>query len=168
MKKIVSVFAALIFTALSMPVALGGNMAITTFDSLPDEFVAGETYDLTYTILQHGATPVDVGNSTVVFTDGETGKKVVFEATATGQQGKYAVTVTLPSGGEWKWRVTQGQFAAHELGVLHVGEAVATTSTGAVALRVLLAICAVAAALFTIRELMRARSPSSESVPQTS
>jgi hypothetical protein len=168
MKRIVPGITALNFIALSMPVALGGNRAVTTFDSLPDEFAAGETYDLTYTILQHAATPVDVGSSTVVFVDAETGDLLSFEAIATGERGKYAVTVTLPRSGEWQWRVTQGQFAAHELGVLHVGEMVATTSTGAMALRVLLPICAFAAALFTIRELMRARSPSPESLPQAS
>ncbi len=168
MKRIVPAITALIFTALSMPVALGGNMAITTFDSLPDEFVAGETYDLTYTILQHGATPVDVGSSTVVFVDDETDESVTFKAIATGQTGEYTVNVILPRGGDWQWKVTQGQFAPHELGVLHVGEMVATTSTGAVALRVLLPIGAVLAVLFAIRELMRARSSSSETLPQTS
>jgi hypothetical protein len=149
------------------PAALAGNMAITSFDSMPDEFVAGETYTLTYSVLQHGVTPVD-GGSSLIFTD-DSGNIVTFDAEPTGEPGRYQVEVTLPSAGSWEWQVTQGPFEAQQMGELTVGAGApdATSSSPLTALKVLLPLGAVAAAWFTIREISRSRTLRSGAAAQT-
>jgi hypothetical protein len=102
--------------------ALAGGWAMASFDQVPGEFQAGSTYDLQYTILQHGETPVDVGDSQVVIIDA-TGSKTVFDAVAQGQPGRYSVAITFPESGAWFWEVTMGPFASHQMGTINVLEA---------------------------------------------
>ena len=155
--------------AAAMPVALAGNMAITVFDELPEDFEAGTTHPLEYTILQHGQTPVDGANSEVIFTDSDTGQVLTFAAEPTGEPGRYAVEVMIPSEGDWQMQVTQGPFEAHEFGTIAVAPAAAAaaSSTGWMdVLRFILPLAAIAAAALTIRAVARSRSggvePSSE------
>ena len=100
--------------------ALAGGWAMTSFDELPTEFVVGESYDLTYTILQHGETPVDVGPSSVQVTDAS-GNVTTFNATRLPERGRYQVTLTFPESGMWTWEVSQGGFGAHPMGAISVG-----------------------------------------------
>lgn len=107
--------------------AQAGGWAITSFDSLPADFEAGKPYDLTYTILQHGRTPVDVGTSMVRIRDNK-GAVTEFEAVPTGEVGRYTVTVTFPAAGSFLWEVTQGDFEAHQLGTIEVSAAAAAAA----------------------------------------
>ncbi len=109
--------------------ALAGGWAVATFDEVPAEFEAGVSYDLSYTILQHGKTAVDVGPSSVQITDSD-GDVTTFAATRLSDPGRYQVSVTFPDSGSWTWEVSQGGFAAHELGVVSVAAAT-STATGA-------------------------------------
>jgi hypothetical protein len=123
-------------TLMTLPaVAQAGGWAVSSFDSLPTDFEAGQPYDLTYTILQHGQTPVDVGSSVVrIINSG--GTLTEFAAVPTGEVGRYAVTVTFPASGHFQWEVTQGDFATHQLGTVDVNAAAvgAATAVGANAL----------------------------------
>ena len=107
--------------------AFAGGWAIASFDQVPGEFEAGSTYDLQYTILQHGETPVDVGDSQVVIVDA-TGSKTAFDAVAQGQPGRYSVSITFPESGPWLWEVTMGPFASHQMGTIDVREATIESS----------------------------------------
>lgn len=108
----------LVLVALPLAASAGG-WALTSFDEMPTEFAAGETYDLSYTILQHAKTPVDVGSTSVLVTDSE-GRVTEFAATSTGEVGRYAVQVTFPESGKFTWQVSQGPFQAHDLGSVDV------------------------------------------------
>ena len=99
--------------------ALAGGWALTSFDELPSDFEAGASYDLTYTILQHGVNPVDVGQSEVRVIDGN-GDVMTFGATRLPERGRYQVTVTFPQSGLWTWEVTQGDFGTHPMGPISV------------------------------------------------
>jgi hypothetical protein len=103
-------------------VAFAGSWAMASFDQVPGEFEAGSTYDLQYTILQHGETPVDVGESQVVIVD-SAGSKTAFDAVALGQPGRYSVSITFPESGSWDWEVTMGPFASHQMGTIEVLQA---------------------------------------------
>ena len=120
--------------AMAIPtVALAGGWAMASFDNVPAEFEAGTTYDLEYTILQHGQTPVDVASSQVRFVDSG-GTVLEVDAVATGHPGRYAVSFTIPEPGSWHWSVTMGDFGDHELGTVMVTQAVAAAAaTGSVA-----------------------------------
>ena len=116
--------------------ASAGGWAVASFDEVPVGFEAGSTYDLEYTVLQHGEVPVDVGTSEVRIFDSN-GSGTVFEATPTGETGRYSVSVNFPESGSWRWEVTLGDFPAQDMGQVEVA---ATPGTSAItpALRVLL------------------------------
>ena len=109
--------------------AFAGGWAMASFDQVPGEFEAGSTYDLQYTILQHGETPVDVGDSQVVIVDA-TGSKTAFDAVALGQPGRYSVSITFPESGSWDWEVTMGPFSSHRMGTIDVREAIVESGAG--------------------------------------
>lgn len=77
--------------------ALAGGWAVTTVDSMPEEFEAGTTYTIEYTIRQHGKTPVDSGASHVMLRQPKTGESLRFHAENHGD-GTYSVEVTVPRG----------------------------------------------------------------------
>jgi len=123
MARLISFFAAVGLTALiahglGTPVAAGG-WAVTTFDQLPAEFIAGQTYHLGYTIRQHGMTPLRVDRTEVIAVP-STGPQLSFPGRPDGTLGHYAVDLVLGAG-TYAWRVTQEPFMAQELGPLIVG-----------------------------------------------
>lgn len=117
------VLATLLFTlALASP-ALAGGWAVTTLDTLPPEIHSGQTYQIGYTIRQHGVTPRNVeemGGTTEIVATSPDGKTLTFEGVQTGPTGHYVAAVTLPSAGAWQWQVTQGPFEPQPLGTLTV------------------------------------------------
>ena len=132
----IAVVATLALMAVPM-VAFAGGWAIASFDEVPGEFQAGVTYDLEYTVLQHGETPVDVGSSEVRIVDSN-GTVTEFDAVAAGQPGQYTVAVTFPESGTWQWEVTLGAFAAQEMGTVEVAAAALGAAASGSTLRWLL------------------------------
>jgi hypothetical protein len=112
---------------MAIPMAAhAGSWAMASFDEVPGEFEAGSTYDLQYTILQHGETPVDVGHSQVLIVD-SAGSITAFDAVPLGQPGRYSVSITFPEAGAWDWEVTMGPFASHPMGTIDVRQAAIET-----------------------------------------
>jgi hypothetical protein len=136
---------------LAAPAAVAGGWAITSMDELPGEFQAGEPYQLGYTILQHGKTPVDGAKTEITARNTTTGETLRFVGQADGKPGHYVAEVTFPEGGSWTWSVTQGDFAVHELGELTVSAApapsVAATATASLPIWGLVLAAATAIAL---------------------
>ena len=108
--------------------ALAGGWAMTSFEDVPGEFQAGSTYDLNYTILQHGQTPVDAGASQLHIIDSK-GTVTVFAAVSTGDPGRYSVSITFPESGSWQWAVDQGDFGLYEIGTIDVAPAPSAIAT---------------------------------------
>jgi hypothetical protein len=108
--------------------ALAGGWAVTTFDSLPSEFVAGRDYALGYTIRQHGQTPVNVDKTEVVAV-ATSGRTLSFSGKSQGAVGHYVAAVYFPAGGAYTWHVTQGAFAPQDLGPLTVMGAAGAPAT---------------------------------------
>lgn len=113
------VLAAMFALALSSP-ALAGGWAVTTLDSVPDAFDAGQTYSIGYTIRQHGVTPVSVDRTEIRVTHSDSGKRLSFRGVPEGPVGHYVAKVTIPAAGTWTWDVTQGPFEAQPLGTITV------------------------------------------------
>jgi hypothetical protein len=123
---------------LAIPVAASaGGWAIASFDEVPGGFQAGATYDLDYTVLQHGVTPVDVGQSQVRILDAD-GTVTAFDATPAGETGRYSVSITFPESGTWQWEVTLGDFASHPMGTVEVTPAANAAAASGSMLRWLL------------------------------
>ena len=113
------VLAAMLMLALPSA-ALAGGWAVTTLDSVPDGFEAGQTYAIGYTIRQHGVTPVSVDRTEIRVTHSESGKRLSYRGVPEGPVGHYVAKVTIPAAGTWTWDVTQGPFEAQPLGTLSV------------------------------------------------
>lgn len=160
MRRTVIILAVAALAMAAASTALAGGWAVTSFEDLPEKFEAGTTYTLDYTVRAHGKTPVDAGPSQVVFRQ-EGSKPVQFDAVYVGD-GRYRVEVTLPSEGTWAWEVTHG-YGPQELGTIEVSAAAAATASGfdaTNALKVILPLATLAAAVFTIREWTRTKAGS--------
>jgi hypothetical protein len=111
--------------------ALAGGWAVTSFDSLPPSFHAGETYALGYTIRQHGVTPVNVDRTEIVIGRAGGGESRAFAGVREGAVGHYVARVTFPASGAWTWQVTQGPFEAQSLGNVQVQPALGARAENA-------------------------------------
>ena len=111
--------------------ASAGGWAVTTLDDTPVP-AAGEPMDVSFTIRQHGVTPVDVDDVAVIVAASD-GTATVFPATSDGRTGHYVATVTFPEAGPAKWSVRQGWFGEQELGAVTVAPptGAAAASSGA-------------------------------------
>ncbi len=128
MRRLTLVFSVLVLAlaALATP-ALAGGWAVTTFDDMPGQIVSGKEYALGYTIRQHGATAINVDKTEIVAV-AVSGRTLSFPGKSDGAVGHYVATVFFPAGGTYTWKVTQGGFAAQDLGRLRVLAATGTTS----------------------------------------
>ena len=82
---------------------------------MPGQIVSGKEYALGYTIRQHGATPINV-DKTEIIAVAVSGRTLSFPGKSDGAIGHYVATVFFPAGGTYTWQVTQGDFAAQDLG----------------------------------------------------
>ena len=105
------------------PVVSAGGWAVTTVDGVPNEIIAGETYTVTYSILQHGQHPVSVNRTFLRITSEETGTYFVIPAEELPTEGSYSADIVFPEAGDWSWEVHQGVFGDQQLGVLRVQDA---------------------------------------------
>lgn len=156
-KAITALFTATLVMALAGP-ALAGGWAVTSFEDLPDEFEAGNTYTLDYVILQHGQTPADSGASFVTFRNGK--ESLRFDAINHGD-GTYTVEISIPSDGTWEWEVVSEGWGPQPLGSIDVTAEAAGAGLDLMdVLKVILPLATVAAALLTLREWSKTRSGS--------
>ena len=117
---------ALALATLATP-ALAGGWAVTTFDDMPGQIVSGKEYALGYTIRQHGETPINVAK-TEILAVAVSGRTLSFPGKSEGAVGHYVATVFFPAGGTYTWQVTQGDFAAQDLGKITILATAGTTS----------------------------------------
>lgn len=100
--------------------AVAGGWAITEIDDMPPAFEANTTYEIRYTILQHGKTPADVESTSITFIPADTADTLTFTGEPAGNPGQYLAEITLPEAGPWSWEVSQGWFGVQELGTITV------------------------------------------------
>ncbi|MEO7910713.1 MAG: hypothetical protein ABIV47_13790 [Roseiflexaceae bacterium] len=113
-----SILVILAMLALAVP-ALAGGWALVSLDSLPRELRADETFQLGFTVLQHGKTPTNKdlngnpltpvlkatkqgGAATTQTKDAAT---IRVEARQQGPAGHYLVDLAFPSDGTWAWQI---------------------------------------------------------------
>ena len=113
---------------LTVGTAFAGGWAVTIIDKVPATFVAGETYEIGYTILQHGRTPANV-DGTAILTQSASGTADRFPGKRDGSPGHYVASVRFPGSGTFTWAVDQGGFAEQDLGPVEVVEPVAAGSS---------------------------------------
>lgn len=99
--------AALSALALGATTFTFGGWAVVTVDDLPDHLVVGAPTTLTFTVRQHGVSPLDGLSGSVVATT-KNGPTVSVRATGAGKPGKYTASVVVPRAGDWTIAVKSG------------------------------------------------------------
>lgn len=105
--------------------AVAGNWAVTVMDPLPSRIEAGQAYEVSFWVLQHGthpynwAQPASIGAVGLTLADTR-GASVSFPGRALAEPAHYAATVTVPHDGRWRVTGVQGIFASFHVGTLTV------------------------------------------------
>ena len=162
-RRIRTLIAIALLSLTQVGTAVAGGWAITVIDDAPAEFEANTTYEIQYTILQHGKTPAEVESTSITFIPADSGKALTFPGEPAGTRGTYLAEVTLPEAGSWSWEVMQGWFGVQALGTITVdhdqGSAELTTMDHALRVGLPLATL-IAFALFAVQVLAyRTRRP---------
>lgn len=82
--------------------AFAGGWAVITLDELPTDIVAGEPVTIGFMVRQHGRTPMDGLEPTIVANLYKE-QEVTVNAEPDGKPGHYTATITFPKEGEWRW-----------------------------------------------------------------
>jgi hypothetical protein len=129
MKTKITAIALSILLALTFTVpAFAGGWATLTLDEYPTNVVAGESFQIGFTILQHGVTPVTGITPTISgkLTGGKESISVM--AVEEGEDGHYVASLNFPKAGEWSWKIDS--FGVQVMPDLSVAEpALAQTAT---------------------------------------
>jgi plastocyanin len=104
---------------LAPPVAAGG-WATVYLDAPPGDVSAGVPLHLSFMVMQHGVTPIDLDHVYLTARHRETAETIGADARQSGPTGHYLVDVTFPRAGEWKWEITPEPFAATSFETLTV------------------------------------------------
>ena len=109
-RYVLTVVAGFALALLAVGAALAGGWATTEFDRPLPEFVAGDSQEIGFTILQNGVHPAVVDGAGLRFTSGDTGEIVFFAAEPRGAAGHYVTCVRTLAAGTWAMEVEQGLY----------------------------------------------------------
>lgn len=150
--------AATMLMAASSTAVWAGGWAMTTLDTTPGDLRAGVTYEIGYTILQHGVHPVAVDYTEIRLQGPWKVGTHLFEGMPEGPVGHYVAEVTIPEAGEYRWEIAQGPFGIFDLGQIVVGEPGAIQSSSASDIvRTVLPVAALISAAFVVWQAMAIR-----------
>jgi hypothetical protein len=138
-------------------VAAAGMITVVTFDEIPSELEAGETYTFGYSFMAHGEEPMDIGGTSLRF-HGPDGQVLSFTG-VTIEKGRVTADVVIPEAGDWRWEVVSGDHVFRDLGSLPVGAASGPVSPSSLltALRIVLPIAASLAIMALLTQVGRPR-----------
>jgi cytochrome c2 len=83
-----------------------GGWAVISVEDLPDYALSGRSFDLIFTVRQHGVEPMSGLEPTVDFSSGNARNSVA--ATATPKKGVYRARLEFPKPGEWTVTINSG------------------------------------------------------------
>ena len=86
--------------------AFGGGWAVVTVEHLPEYAVTGQPLTLTFTVRQHGEEPMS-GLKPRLEARFD-GREVSALAAPTREAGQYVASLTLPSPGDWRFKIGSG------------------------------------------------------------
>jgi mono/diheme cytochrome c family protein len=123
---------ALPLSATLLVAASWGGWAVITLDDVPDVVVAGKPLSLTFTVRQHGHTPLDNLRPSIDARAGGSHNRA--DAVPAGGDGRYTSTLTLPDTGQWRLTINSGFGASHvdlePIAVIGVGQSAPAYAAG--------------------------------------
>ena len=115
---------------LALPAAAqAGGWATVTLSSTPDGLAPGQPWLVELEILQHGRTPLDGVEPSIVLTDA-TGATRSVAAKPTGRPGVYSARAVFPAAGRWTYAVDDGFSQVHDYPRVTIGGAAAAQPIG--------------------------------------
>ncbi len=107
MRKLIAI--STVALALAAPGMAGaGGWATVGFTPLPDETLAGGTWEPQITVLQHGVRPLAGLQPTLTIENVSSGDSRSFTASPTTKTGVYEASVVFPNAGQWRVAVASG------------------------------------------------------------
>ena len=103
--------------------ALAGGWATVSLSSTPEGLGPGDPWVVELEILQHGQTPLDGVEPSILLTDSATGKTEYVAAEPTGRPGVYAARAVFPASGRWTYTVDDGFSQEHHYPAVTIGGA---------------------------------------------
>jgi plastocyanin len=105
--RLVSLIAALGLIMTFMPSATAGGWATAAVIDDVDSITVGEPFTIRYVVRAHGIVGQELGGmeTSLKFANRETSQVVESFGKATADPKVYESTVTLPTSGDWKWKV---------------------------------------------------------------
>jgi hypothetical protein len=144
--------------------ALAGGWATVELSSTPAGLGPGDPWLVEMEILQHGRTPLDGVQPSIVLTEQATGATRTVAAESTGRAGVYAARAVFPEAGRWTYAVDDGFSQVHDYPAVTIGGAAASQPAGSAggdgfpwAATVVVAIVAGAAAALIMTGVRRRR-----------
>jgi cytochrome c1 len=107
-KTLRSLAIALMLLLMTAITAVAGGWAVITLDELPGKIVAGQPFTIGFTVRQHGRTLRDDLVPIMRFDRSDAKESFSVTAKREGDSGHYVAEVTLPSAGQWNWKVDVG------------------------------------------------------------
>ena len=92
-------FATIAITAVCGVAAYYGGWATVTVENLPEQLIAGQPYNMTFSVRQHGRDFLDDLTPRVELSSA--GTDVVARAVPTNKRGYYTASLNVPKSGEW-------------------------------------------------------------------
>ena len=103
--------------------ALAGGWATVTLSSTPAGLGPGDPWVVDMEILQHGRTPLDGVEPSIVLTNGATGETRTVQARPAGRPGHYEARAVFPDAGRWTYAVDDGFSQVHDYPAVTIGGA---------------------------------------------
>ena len=129
MRKVIAATTLALLTLGLSSTGRAGGWAVTTLDPIVEAPVAGQPFEVGFTIRQHGNHPVSMPDAAIIVTDAAGGTER-FPATPSGAEGHHVATIEVRAPGELSWAVQQGGFGVQELGTLDVRTSSSADRTG--------------------------------------
>jgi hypothetical protein len=82
-----------------------GGWSVVALDAMPTDIQAGVPFEVGFTVLQHGRTPLAGLKPEITLINKAAGEQVSVIAKEQGKVGHYIATLNLPVAGEWSWEV---------------------------------------------------------------
>lgn len=107
--------------------AQAGGWAVLSLESWPENVIADKPFQVHYALRQHGNNLISNVEGAVTAVSMESGESLMFEATGTGEPGRYSVEMQLPTPGEWRWQIDA--FGSFDMPLLTVQPATAVSAS---------------------------------------
>ena len=111
--------------------ALAGGWATVSLSSTPDGLSPGQPWLVELEILQHGRTPLDGVEPSIVLTERATGATRTVAAEPTGRPGMYEARAVFPGAGRWTYAVDDGFSQVHDYPAVTIGGTGSAPATAA-------------------------------------